>query len=150
MIRWANRQGIIAIVSNCYLSEVCIAYAPVICWLRTYDIRSNMERLSIETRTELSRVLPELLVEYPTITRPGPLEQSWQRQHFFEALASAMLLGNRPILLLIDDLQWCPPDTLEWLHFLLRYNDRSRLMLLAPVRTEDGHTATPPLALLND
>src|SRR5260370_35618541 len=109
-----------------------------------------MERLRIETRTELSGVLPELLVEYPPITRPGPLEQSWQRQHFFEALASAMLLGNRPILLVIDDLQWCPPDTLEWLHFLLRYNDRSRLMLLATGRTEEGHAEAPLVELLTE
>src|SRR5260221_2825065 len=150
MSRWANRQGIIAVASNCYLSEGSLAYAPVISWLRTYPIRSNMERLTIEIRTELSRVLPELLVEYPTITRPGPLEQSWQRQYFFEALTSAMLVGNRPILLLIDDLQWCPPDTLEWLHFLLRYNDRSRLMLLATVRTEEVHTETPLVELLNE
>jgi len=150
MVRWANRQGIIAVASNCYLSESSLAYAPVISWLRTYPIRSNMERLSSETRTELSRLLPELLVEYPTIKRPGPLEQSWQRQYFFEALTSAVLLGNRPILLLIDDLQWCPPDTLEWLHFLLRYNDRSRLMLLAIVRAEEVHTETLLVELLNE
>ena len=109
-----------------------------------------MERLNVEARTELSRVLPELLVEYPTITRPGPLKQSWQRQHFFEALASAMLLGNRPMLLLIDDLQWCPSETLEWLHFLLRYNNRSRLMLLATRRTEEVYVKTPLVELLNE
>jgi DNA-binding SARP family transcriptional activator len=150
MVRWANRQGITAIASNCYLSEGSLAYAPVISWLRTYPIRSNMERLSIETRTELSRLLPELLVEYPAITRPGPLKQSWQRQHFFEALASAMLVGKRPMLLFIDDLQWCPPDTLEWLHFLLRYGNRSRLMLLATMRTEEIDAKTLLVELLNE
>lgn len=150
MVRWASRQGIIAIASSCYLSEGGLAYAPVISWLRTYPIRSNRGRLSNETRAELSRLLPELLVEYPTITRPGPLEQSWQRQHFFEALASVMLLGNQPLLLLLDDLQWCPSDTLEWLHFLLRYNHRSRLMLLATMRTEEVHTETPLVELLNE
>jgi DNA-binding SARP family transcriptional activator/tetratricopeptide (TPR) repeat protein len=150
MVRWANRQGIVAIASNCYLSEGSLAYAPVISWLRTYPIRSNMERLSIETRTELSRLLPELLVEYPPLTRPGPLKQSWQRQRFFEALVSAMLVGNRPMLLSIDDLQWCPPDTLEWLHFLLRYDNRSRLMLLATMRTEEVQANTPLVELLNE
>src|SRR5260370_4451125 len=61
-----------------------------------------------------------------------------------------MLLGNRPILLVIDDLQWCPPDTLEWLHFWLRYNDRSRLMLLATVGTEEVHAESPLVELLNE
>lgn len=150
MVSWATRQGMIALASNCYFSEASLAYAPVISWLRTHPIRSNIKRLSVETRTELSRVLPELLVEYPTMTRPGPLEQSWQRQHFFEALASAILLGNRPMLLFIDDLQWCPPETLEWLHFLLRSNDRSRLMLLATLRTEEVYTETPLVELLNE
>jgi DNA-binding SARP family transcriptional activator len=149
MIRWAHRQGLIALASTCYLSEGSLAYAPVISWLRTDPIRSQMERLQSETRTELSRVLPELLVAHPTMTRPGPLEQSWQRQHFFEALASVLLLGNRPLLLVLDDVQWCPPDTLEWLHFLLRSNDRARVLLLATMRTEEVHPATPLVELLN-
>ena len=54
------------------------------------------------------------------------------------------------MLLFIDDLQWCPPDTLEWLHFLLRYDNRSRLMLLATMRTEEVHAKTPLVELLNE
>ncbi len=150
MVRWAHYQGITAIASNCYLSEGSLAYAPVISWLRTYPIQSNIERLSIETRSELSRLLPEVLVEHSTIPRPSPLRQSWQRQYFFEALASAVLMGNRPLLLLLDDLQWCPADTLEWLHFLLRYNRKARLMLLATMRTEEVQTKTPLVELLNE
>src|SRR5437867_6194170 len=51
---------------------------------------------------------------------PPPLSEGWQRHDFFEALARAVLGGPRPLLLLIDDLQWCDQETVEWLHYLLR------------------------------
>ena len=51
-----------------------------------------------------------------------------QRQRFFQALARAMLAAPQPLLLLIDDLQWCDQETLEWLHFLLRFDPAARLL----------------------
>ena len=47
------------------------------------------------------------------------------------------LLGNdattQPTLLLIEDLHWCDRDTLEWLHYLLRFNPRARLLVVRTV-----------------
>ncbi len=48
------------------------------------------------------------------------MKEEWQRQHFFEALARGLLrVGtshssySQPLLLLLDDLQWCDNETLE-------------------------------------
>ena len=37
----------------------------------------------------------------------------------FEALGRAFLADEKPKCLLIDDLQWCDQETLEWLRHLL-------------------------------
>jgi len=39
--------------------------------------------------------------------------------------------------LLIDDLQWCDQETLEWLHFLLRFDSMARLLVVGCAREEE-------------
>ncbi len=93
-------------------------------------------------QTELARLLPELLAGRPTITPPGPLAEPWQRTRLFEALARAVLAARQPLLLLLDDLQWCDQETLDWLHFLLRSAPTAPLLVLTTVRQEDSRADT--------
>jgi predicted ATPase len=67
----------------------------------------------------------------------APVTEYGQRQRFFEALARAILLAPQPLLLLIDDLQWCDQETLEWLHFLLRFDPMARLLVVGCAREEE-------------
>jgi DNA-binding SARP family transcriptional activator len=143
MIRWAERQGIATATTRCYAAEGELAYAPVVAWLRARPL-SPMEPV---WRSEVTRLLPELLAEQPDLPPPGPLTEAWQRQRLFEALARAILGGSQPLLLLITALQWCDRETLEWLHYLLRYDAQARLLVVGTCRMEemgDDH----PLALL--
>ncbi len=39
--------------------------------------------------------------------------------------------------MLIDDLQWCDQETLEWLHFLLRFDPTARLLVIGCAREEE-------------
>jgi tetratricopeptide (TPR) repeat protein len=80
------------------------------------------------------------------------MNESWQRKRLFEALARALLADTRPLLLAFDDLQWCDRETLEWLHFLLRYEPQARLLIAGTVRPEEVSAeeagADHPLAAL--
>ncbi len=78
--------------------------------------------------------MPELLAEQPDLPHYEPVGEYGQRQRFFEALARAILITSKPLLLLIDDLQWCDQETLEWLHFLLRFDPRAQLLIIGCVR----------------
>lgn len=133
LVDWARRQGIATARAGAYGAEGRLAYAPVAAWLRA----RCLPPLAQHWRTEISRVLPELLTNDPDLTRPGPVVEAWQRQHLFEALAHAILEGGQPLLLVLDDIQWCDRETLEWLHYLLRFDPGSRLMIVATMRPEE-------------
>ncbi len=146
LVRWLTRQGIRTATARCYAAEGALPFAPVVSWLRALPLPD----LDLPWLSELARLLPELLDGHPELASRGPTTQSgarepWQRQRLFEALARAVTGASQPLLLLLDDLQWCDTDTREWLHYLLRYNPQAPLMVLGTVRTEDLDAQHPLL-----
>lgn len=142
LLDWAARQGITVAQARCYASELGLAYAPVTDWLRGSGLRGDLWRLDDVWLTQVARLLPELLAEKPHLPAPEPVSESWQRLHFFEALARAVFVGGRPLVLAIDDLQWTDQETLAWLHYLLRYGSPSPLLIAATIRSteiDDSH-----------
>ena len=137
MEAWVNRQGMTTATAHCYAAGRELAYAPVTEWLRTEPFQASLSTLDSAWLTEAARLLPELLIKRPKLPHPAPLVEGWQRQHFFEALARAALNARQPVLLLLDDLQWCDDETLTWLHYLLRFDVGARVMLLCTVRSEE-------------
>jgi tetratricopeptide (TPR) repeat protein len=120
-----------------------LAYAPIVTWLRSPALRQRLLALEPTWAVEVARLLPELLSERPGLPQPGPAAEASQRQRLFEALARAILRYEEPprradpLLLMIDDLQWCDRDTLECLHYLLRFEPRAQLLIVGTVRAEE-------------
>ncbi|MCA9874384.1 MAG: AAA family ATPase [Anaerolineales bacterium] len=147
LLQWANQQGIITATTRSYEAEGELTYGPLLTWLRAPFLRAFWNKLDDVVLTELARLLPELLVERLDLPVPLPLTQAWQRQRLFEALAQALLASDRPLLLHIDDLQWCDQETLQWLHFLLRFDSQKPLLLIGTYRPEEVHVGHPLIAL---
>ena len=123
--------------ARCYAAQGRLAYAPVAEWLRSEPLRAACAELPHSQVAELARVLPEILAEDSSIARPQPLTESWERRHFYDALNAAISRTRKPLLLLIDDLQWCDHDTFEWLHSLFRVAQEGGILVLGTVRTEE-------------
>ena len=136
--------------ARCYAAQGRLAYAPVAEWLRSAPLRAACAQLPQSQLAELARVLPEILAEHPDMPRPRPLTESWERRHFYDALNAAFARAGKPLLLLIDDLQWCDPDTFEWLHSLFRAELPGGAMVLATVRPEETGRDHPFTRLLSD
>lgn len=147
LFTWVGRQGMITASAQCYAAEGELAYAPVTTWLHTDALHRTLAALADIWLTEVARFVPGILTERPDLPHPGPLIESWQRQHLFEALAQAVLGAGQPLLLLLDDLQWCDRETLEWLHYLLRYDVQAQMLIVGTLRPEEI-TGEHPLALL--
>ena len=146
-----GRQGITIASTRCYAAEGELAYAPVASWLRAPGIRTTLGTLASIWLTEVARFVPDILAERPDLPHPGPLVEGWQRQRLFEALARAILAARQPLLLLLDDLQWCDRETLKWLHYLLRFDPQARLLIVGTARPEEltlDHPLTSLLATL--
>ena len=81
--------------------------------------------------------MPELLTENPNLPPPAAMSENWQRQRFSEALARAVLTAPQPLILALDDLQWCDAETLAWLRYLLRFASQMPLLVVGTVRSEE-------------
>ncbi len=92
----------------------------------------------------LARAFPVLA---PLIDLAGvperELDSSLRRGGMFAAMRELLLRlrERRPLVLVIDDLQWADADSIGLLAELMRPPDAPALLLLATVRTGDAHTA---------
>ncbi len=150
LVRWCRAQGASAAYTRSYAAEGALAYAPIADWLRSEPLRGAIDRLEPIWQSELARVLPELLVDHPDLRRPAPMTESWQRKSLFEAIARAIRSAPAPVLLVLDDAQWTDGETLEWLHYFLREESSSRILIAAGVRSDEERASRPLTALLVD
>ncbi len=147
LLVWAASQGLITAHTRSYAAEGRLAYAPFIEWLRTPALKTAQAGLDAASLTELARLLPELLHEYPGIAAPNPVVDNTQRHRLFEALSIALLAVKEPMLLVLDDVQWCDQETLELLHFLLHRAPRSPVLIVVTARPEALGSRHPVSAL---
>ena len=134
---WASQQGAITAKARSYAAEGQLSLAPVTEWLRSEGLRAPLRQLDDIWLTELARILPELVAERPELPGYESVTEYGQRQRFFEALARAILVSAQPVVLLLDDVQWCDHETLAWVHFLLRFDSRARLLVIGGAREEE-------------
>ena len=145
---WVSQQGAVTAKARSYAAEGQLSLTPVTEWLRSEGLRAPLRQLDQVWLIEVVRLLPELLAEQPDLPHYESVTEYGQRQRFFEALARAILLTPQPLLLLLDDLQWCDQETLAWLHFLLRFDPMARLLVVGCAREEELPQPHPLRTLL--
>lgn len=128
-------EGGVVATARCFATSGSLPMAPVAEWLRSPHLRQAARNLPAVWREEVHRLVP---VGSPT---DSPAERAkvdaWQRLRFFEGLARAVLAVDRPLLLSLDDLQWCDKATLAWLAFLRSYARDAPLLMVATARDEE-------------
>ncbi len=151
LFRQSSGEGIgSAARARCYFAQGRIAYGPVADWLRAEPLRLALTQLRRPQLAELARVLPEILVEDPEIPPPPPLTESWQRRHLYDALNAAFDRAPKPLLVFIDDLQWCDYESFEWLHSFFRSKASAHTLVLATARAEEAPRDHPLTGLVNE
>ncbi|MEO8130533.1 MAG: AAA family ATPase, partial [Bryobacteraceae bacterium] len=139
-------QGHAAARSRCYAGQGQVPYAPVAEWLRSDVIRAGWPNLRPQQLAQLGRLVPEILEHLAKLDMPGlasSLTENWQRLQFYESLSTAFGKSPKPLLLFLDDAQWCDSDSFEWLSALLTSSAASGVLVLATVRPEEADRAHP-------
>jgi len=136
-IRWARKGTITCLKTRSYPTEDELAYTPVAALLRNEAVLKAISKLERARLIELARLLPELRSQYPDLPDPDKISESWKRGRLFEASTNALLGIDNKLVIVLDDLQWCDRDTLDWLRFILFYETEKKVMIIAGVRTED-------------
>lgn len=142
-MRWTNDAGSVSAVARAYAAEGSLALSPVAAWLRSPLVATRLEHLPEVWLRDVARLVPEVSITSTALPDPGPLTGPAERERLFEALAHTILLPRPasaapgPLVLVLDDLQWCDRDTLEWLRYLLRPERKAHLLLIGTLRSDE-------------
>jgi DNA-binding SARP family transcriptional activator len=139
--------------ARCYRSErrmflqpLVDGLGPVLAALPTARVRE----LAGPRAAALAGLFPDLADAVGPPAGPDPADVVVRRA--YEAVAAALrgMAALRPTLLVLDDLHDAGPSTVEFLHFLTRHRGRSRLLVLATLRPEEGSAVWDALGGLVD
>ena len=136
LARLVRRQDSLVAATRCFAATGTVPLAPVADWLRHPHVRAATKRLEPVWLAEVGRLVPE----GESTSDPGAgvraKVDAWQRLRFFEGLARAFLAVDRPLLLTVDDIQWCDKATISWLSFLMSCRGSAPLLMVATAREE--------------
>jgi DNA-binding SARP family transcriptional activator len=149
----ATARGAQVLAGRCYELEQNVAYAPIL-----EALRSLLPTLSAlpspcppARLAAVAELLPELREARPDLPPHHPLPPDEERSRLLSSLAEVIrhCARNEPLLLLLDDLHWADPSTLQLLHYLARQVADQALLLVGAYRSTrvDAHH---PLAAMRD
>lgn len=126
------------------------AYWPWVQVLRSLLARDrSLQRLAADTPS-LARLLPEL----PGAATPpaAPDEPATARFRLLDEVTAVLLAAaeDRPLVVILEDLQWADPPSLQLLDFLARRLPAARALVLATYRDLDTAPDDPAAPLLAD
>jgi predicted ATPase len=145
------------LVGRCYEGESDLAYGVTVSVIRTaLEDPGASERLQHVPTThwlaEAARLLPELSQHRPDL--PSPLQdENGAGARLIEGLRQlivALLHGQAPGVLFLDDLQWADDASLELLQHVLRHFQDCPVLVLATWRDEAGPASGRLRRLLAD
>jgi DNA-binding SARP family transcriptional activator len=145
--RRVRAEGHVVASARAYEAAGRPPWGPVVDLLRSDALRSHIDTLGAVWRAELARLLPELLEGSPP-PAPGRSGDLALRHRLFDAVRRA-IAGDRPRLLIIDDLQWCDAETIEVIGFVVRSGPTAPVLIVGTVRWEEIAEHHPLVGLVD-
>ncbi|MEP6834110.1 MAG: diguanylate cyclase [Gemmatimonas sp.] len=131
------------LMGQCIEANVGVPYGP---WV---DVMLSAHRAGLVAPRqwrELSRIVPELGLENETVAAGGSQRALLEElEEFFKVATTA-----RPLMVVLEDMQWADPASWDTIEFLLSRLDEQRLLICVTIRPEDlGEVAASRLQRLS-
>jgi DNA-binding SARP family transcriptional activator len=129
-------RGAAVAIAHCFGTSGRLALGPVAEWLRDPALRPAVTDLDPVWRTEIDRLVPTGRDRAAPAASSRAMVDAWQRHQFFEGLSRALTGVGKPLLLVLDNMQWCDQETLAFLEFCLGRAPRARLLVAGTLRDD--------------
>lgn len=131
-LRWVVADGGSVLRGHGYDVRAGIPYEPVVEILRDALSAPGLAGTAPEWLSEVTRLLPELQQRFATLPQPAPPADSAEGWRLFEGVSQLVLAlaAERPLVISIDDLQWCDGDSCNLLRFLIRRSEQAPVLWL--------------------
>jgi DNA-binding SARP family transcriptional activator len=149
-LRWAVAEGGTVLRGHGYDGRAGVPFEPVVEMLRDSLGAPGLAGTAPEWLAEVARLVPELRQRFPAVTTTALAADAAEDWRLFEGVAQLILAlaAERPVAILLDDLQWCDGDSCNLIRFLVRRSERAPVLWLGTVSLEElEHDA--PSALLS-
>ncbi|HEX4363058.1 MAG TPA: AAA family ATPase [Solirubrobacteraceae bacterium] len=149
-VEHASERGAAWAWGSCWDGGGAPAYWPWVQVARTLVRRADMAYVRDALGAGapwIAHLLPELADTLGAPAQPSELDSDQARFRLFDALATllATVAGQRPLVIVLDDLHWADVSSLLALEFVARALPEAPLLVVAAYRDVEAH-ARPELA----
>ncbi|MCC6626289.1 MAG: AAA family ATPase [Chloroflexi bacterium] len=139
----AAEHSFLLLRGACFEPDAVCPYAPLLDLLRAHlGGRPPATRAAAlgDAAPVLAPLLPDLL---PAPAAAPTLDPEQEKRRLFAALARMILdlAAGQPVLLIIEDVHWSDPTSLEFLRYLLRRIGGQRLLIVLTYRHDETRPA---------
>ena len=157
---YARSQGMQVLSGRCPALFRMDGVPPYVLWeevIKDYMDVCTLEELHKAIGSypiEVSKLIPELKQKLKLVPESFPLSPEHSRDRLFEAVSQFMtnISREKPLLVILDDLQWTDQSSLLLMHYLARGVYRESLLILGAYRdayVDKKHPLSPVLMELN-
>ncbi len=136
---YAREIDVCVLLARCYEDKGVPPYWPWIeairCYASKHDNRQLRHALGVGAG-DIAEIVPEIRQVLPEIEKPVPLPPEEARFRLFDSIKTFIKRAaeNKPVLLIIDNLQCADRSSLRILQILMQDLDTSRLMIVGSCR----------------
>ena len=144
--RWVQARGGTVLRGEGYEPSGGPAFGTMATALRGALAAPGLAGTDPDWLAEAARLLPDLRQRFPGLPRPAAAAPEMERWRLFEGVAQMLLaLGSEQrVLLFLDDLQWCDPESCALIHFLVRRLDGAPVLLIATLTSGEVEAGSAP------
>ena len=146
--REAHHGGAIVLYGRCD-EEALVPYQPFVDVISHLVLNGRVDQLGNSLRFELAalgRLAPELRRQIPAMRETSGGLPETERYRLFEAVVTtlARVAGDKPLVLVLDDVHWADHPTLLLLRHLARAPEPARLVVVAAYRDVEVEAGLAP------